>query len=80
MGGGSLISRLLGGQKQEAARSVCAFSFYGAILIALLYSLGCWAFMDPLLRVMGASDATIGYAEGYTVWVVVVGGIPPPSA
>ena len=76
VGGGSLISRLLGGQKQEAARSVCAFSFYGAILIALLYSLGCWAFMDPLLRVMGASDATIGYAEGYTVWVVVVGGIP----
>lgn len=76
VGGGSLISRLLGGQKNEEAKGVCAFSFYGAIVIALLYSLGCWLFMDPLLRLLGASDATIGYAASYAVWVVVVGGIP----
>ena len=76
VGGGSLISRLLGSQKQEEAKGVCAFSFYGAIGIALLYALACYTFMDPLLRILGASDSTIGYAASYTIWVVVVGSIP----
>lgn len=34
IGGGSLISRLLGKEEPEEARKVCAFSFYGAILVA----------------------------------------------
>lgn len=76
VGGGSLISRLLGGQKEEDAKNVCAFSFYGAIVISLLYSLACLAFMDPLLRLLGASDTTIGYSASYAFWVVVIGGIP----
>lgn len=76
VGGGSLISRLLGVQKNSQARSVCALSFYGAIAVALLYAGGCLLWMDPLLRLLGASDATIGYAASYTVWVVVVGSVP----
>lgn len=76
VGGGSLISRLLGVQKREQAKCVCAFSFYGAIAVALLYSMGCWVFMDPLLRLLGASDSTIGFSASYAFWVVVVGGIP----
>ena len=76
VGGGSLISRLLGEQKREEAKCVCAFSFYGAIVVALLYSAVCYLAMDPLLRLLGASDATIGYAASYAIWVVVVGGLP----
>lgn len=76
VGGGSLISRLLGGQKTKEAKCVCAFSFYGAITISFLYSLGCYVFMDPLLRLLGASDSTIGFSTSYAFWVVVVGGIP----
>lgn len=76
VGGGSLISRLLGSQKPEEAKSVCSFSFYGAIFVSLIYSICCAVFMDPLLRLLGASDATIGFSRSYAVWVVVVGGIP----
>lgn len=76
VGGGSLISRLLGQRKNEEAKKVCSFSFYGTILITLGYSLLCLLFMDPLLRLMGASDNTIGYASSYVLWVVVIGGIP----
>ena len=32
--------------------------------------------MDPLLRFLGASDNTIGYARQYLFFVVVLGGIP----
>lgn len=76
VGGGSLISRLLGQGKPEEARKVCSFSFYGTILVSLLYSMACLVFMEPLLRLLGASDNTIGYASSYTLWVVVAGGIP----
>ena len=76
IGGGSLISRLLGQQKGEEAKKVCSFSFYGTIFITFIYSSVCYIFMEPLLYLMGASENTIGYASAYLLWVVVVGGIP----
>jgi Na+-driven multidrug efflux pump len=76
VGGGSLISRLLGRRQPEEAKKVCAVSFYGTITVALVYSICCHIFMDPLLRFIGATDSTIGYAANFTEWVVVVGAIP----
>lgn len=76
IGGGSLISRLLGEEKAEEAKKVCAFSFYGSAVVALLYSLACFAFMEPLLDLLGASEYTMDYAASYTFWVVVIGGLP----
>lgn len=76
VGGGSLISRLLGEKKPEEAKKVCAFSFYGAIAIAAVYVTVTYVFMDPLLRLIGASENTVGYSADYAFWVVVVGGIP----
>ena len=44
VGGGSLISRLLGRGKADEAKKVSSFSFYGTIFIALLYGLVCLVF------------------------------------
>mgnify|MGYP002861105539 CR=1 FL=1 len=76
IGGGSLISRLLGGDKPEDAKTVSSFSFYGTILVTAMYCAVCLIFMTPILRLMGASNYTLGFARDYTFWVVVVGGIP----
>ncbi len=76
VGGGSQISRLLGQKRYEEAKKVCSFSFYGTICVSLLYSLSCLVFMDPLLRLLGATDNTIAYSCQYTLWVIVVGGVP----
>lgn len=76
IGGGTLISRLLGINDKENAKKVCSFSFYGTIVVAGLYSLCVLIFMDPLLRLLGASNNTIAYSSQYTLWVIVVGGIP----
>ena len=80
VGGGSLISRLMGRGEDSSAKSVCAFSFWGTVIISLIYSLCALFFMDPMLRLVGASDATIPYARDYTLWVVVVGGVPTTLA
>ena len=73
IGGGSLMARLLGQQRMEEAKHVCAFSVYGASAIAILYSVLVGAFLHPLLRFLGASDDTIGFASQYTFYVVVIG-------
>lgn len=76
VGGGSLIARLMGKQRYEEAKSVSAFSIYGAIGIAVFYSLIIGLFLDPILRGLGASDATIGFARQYTILVIMIGSLP----
>ena len=76
VGGGSLVARLNGNGRTEEARHVSAYSFFGAIVIAASYSALIALVMDPLLRLLGASDETIGFARQY-VWLVVVAGDVP---
>jgi len=76
VGGGSLLSRLLGEKREEEAKRVGVFSFYGSLVVATVYSLVCLIFTEPLARLLGASDNTVDYAAGYLFWVVVIGGIP----
>ena len=76
VGGGSLMSRLLGEKREGDAKRVGAFSIYGSLGIALVYSLVCLIFTEPLARLLGASDNTVGYASSYLFWAVVVGAVP----
>ena len=76
VGGGSLMSRLMGEKRDEEAKRVGVFSIYGSLVIAIIYALICFLFTEPLARLLGASDNTITYASSYLFWVVVVGAIP----
>ena len=76
IGGGSLIARLIGVGREEDAKKVSAFAFYGAAAIALFYSVVIAVLMRPILMLLGASEATIGFAEQYVLLVVVIGGLP----
>ena len=76
IGGGSHVSRLMGKGEIQRARSVSAFGIWGAGCAALLYSLLTGLFLQPLLRFLGASDATLGYARSYAFIVVVLGSLP----
>lgn len=75
-GGGNLVVRLIGKQDDEEAGKVASFSLLMAALTTLAFSLLCLVFMEPLLRLLGASDDTIGYAGQYLLFVVVIGGLP----
>lgn len=76
VGGGTLISRLLGSGDEEQARRVSAFSFYLSIGFALFFSLLVYLFMDPLLGILGASGDTWNYARQYAFCVIVLGALP----
>lgn len=76
VGGGSLVVRLLGGKDEAEAEKVASLSLVMAAGASLAFSLLCLAFMDPLLRLLGASGNTIGFARQYLLFVVVLGGVP----
>lgn len=76
IGGGTLISRLLGVGKDGEAERICSFSFRAAGVTALLYALFMFFMMDGVLKTLGASADTIGFARQYAFCVIVLGALP----
>ena len=76
VGGGSLIARLMGQKREEEGRQVSAYAVRGALCLGLGYSLTTGLLMDPILRFLGASQATVGFARQYTLYVIVFGSMP----
>lgn len=76
VGGGSLISRLLGAGNEEQARKVSVFSFYLSTGLAIFFSIIMTLFMDPILNLLGASGDTYAFARQYAFCVIVLGALP----
>ena len=76
IGGGSHVARLMGIGKQDIAKQVSSFCFWGSVIIAVCYSLLIGVFLDPILNFLGASDATLSYARAYALIVTVLGALP----
>ncbi|MDE7268702.1 MAG: MATE family efflux transporter [Lachnospiraceae bacterium] len=80
VGGGSLVVRLLGRNDGDEAKKVASLSLVMAATASLVFSILCFIFMNPLLRLLGASDNTIGFARQYLMLVVVIGCFPTVMA
>ncbi len=76
IGGGSLMSQLLGQKDEQGAKEVCAASMYGTIIISGIYAILCFVLRKPILGLVGATENTIDYAVSYTLFAIVIGGIP----
>ena len=76
IGGGSLISRLLGQNREDEARRVSAFALRLSRCVAAAFSIGMGLFMRPVLEFLGAGENTYRYASQYALCVIVLGGIP----
>ena len=76
IGGGTLISRLLGGNEREEASRVSSFTFYAAAVLGMCWGLLVLVFMGPVLGLLGASANTFSYAREYALCVVVAGAVP----
>ena len=76
VGGGSLISRLLGIREEAQARRVSSFSFYLSLALAVAFSAAMAVFIRPVLDILGASGDTYEYARQYAFCVIVIGSAP----
>lgn len=76
VGGGALISRLLGEKREIEAEKVSSFSIYLSIALSLMFSAFVFITLEPLLLAMGAGEETLNYAKLYTFFVIVIGALP----
>ena len=65
IGSASLISRLLGAKRLEDAKKASAVSFYTTIMLGAFITLSLLILKDPLLHLIGTSDATYDSAKSY---------------
>ncbi len=76
VGGGSLMVRLTGEKKEDDARKVASYSIIASGIAAAAFSVLTLVFMTPLLRLLGADDATMVYSKQYLLTTVVLGSVP----
>ena len=76
VGGGSLIARLMGVRREEDAKRVSAYSLRGCLLLSVSWSVVIGVFLEPILRVLGASANTLEFAKQYSILVIVIGSTP----
>lgn len=69
MGGSALISRLLGEKKAEKIKYVSSFCFYAGIIAGLFMMLLFLAGMPTVLKLIGCSVNTRGFAEEYLRYI-----------
>lgn len=65
IGGTSVISRAFGEGRKDYVGKVCAFCMWSCIIIGVAVSAGFLLFMDPILKLIGASEDTWEFTETY---------------
>ena len=71
MGGGNCISRTLGNRDDEKAERIAATSFFTALAAGILMAVGGLAFLEPLVRFLGATETIVPYAEDYARYILL---------
>lgn len=73
IGGTSVISRAIGEGRKEYAKKVCAFCMWSCVFAGVLLSACILMFMEPLLKVIGASADTWKFTKTYLTIVSFCG-------
>lgn len=71
MGAGSQLSRLLGQRKHKEASEIGATGFYLAIAFGLCLTVFGLIFIDPLMRVLGATPTILPFARDYARYILL---------
>ncbi len=73
IGGNTLVSIKLGQNKEEDANQIASNSLTLLFIIGILLSISGLVFLEPLLKIFGASSSNIGYAMNY-LKIILLGG------
>jgi putative MATE family efflux protein len=73
-GGASIISRALGAKENKKAEKVLGNVFTLNFILSVLLAVFCLYYLDPILRIFGATAGVLPYARDY-LKVIIAGGI-----
>lgn len=71
IGGCAYISRSLGEGQRDRIKTISSFCIYTAIFVGIILSALFMIFREKILRLVGASDNTIGFATDYMFWLMI---------
>ena len=71
LGGSSVIARLFGQRRDEDAKRISAFCFYGAIICGVIVTVLLLIFRMPMLHLLGADADTYQYASQYYTYLIL---------
>lgn len=74
VGASTLVSIRLGQQKKEEAEQIIGNALVLSVSIAIVISAASLIFLEPLLRLCGASDAVLPYARDFTT-IILLGSV-----
>ena len=71
MGAGNILSRQLGAKKDEEATRTASSGFFFAVVLSLILSIVGIAFRPSLMRLLGATETILPYAEAYAQYIFI---------
>lgn len=71
VGGCAFISRSLGEGDRDKIKTISSFCIYSSLVSGIIMFLLFVLFREKVLRLVGASDNTIGYASDYLFWIAI---------
>ena len=71
MGGGNYLSRVLGTRDTEKAERIASTAFYSAIAVGAVLAVVGLLFLDPLVKILGATDTIAPYAKDYAKYILM---------
>ncbi|MDM7920342.1 MAG: MATE family efflux transporter [Methanosarcina sp.] len=69
-GGSSIISRALGARENEKAERVLGNVFSLSLILSVLIAVPCLLYLDPILKVFGATAGVLPYARDYLKYII----------
>lgn len=74
VGASTVISVRLGQREYDTAQHVLGNTVVLNVLLGTIFMIACLLYLDPILRIFGASDATLPYAHDYMT-VILLGNV-----
>ena len=71
MGAGSIISRKLGEKKDDEANMYASCAFFGALSFGAAILIIGLVFLEPLMRLLGATETMLPYAKDYARYIFI---------
>lgn len=71
IGGGSIVGRLLGAKKDEEAAVYATSSLFISVVFGCLILTFGLIFIDPLMRLLGATETMLPYAKEYAKYILM---------
>ncbi len=71
MGANSFIARLLGAREDKKSSQVLSTSVFSAMIIGVVFAVLGLVFMEPFVRLLGATDNTVVYSMDYASYVLL---------